>query len=205
MFGRIARILVPGLLKLLSWGRVNSRRNVGTYDDSQWAEPLKIDGVPNLYRLTEDLYRSGQPTPVGFRNLETLGIRSCLSLRTHRRDGQRTIETAILCKSTPLLGVKITDDDVIETLVDICYKLPKPVLIHCYQGSDRTGLFCAAYRILQQNWSKEQAIAEMVRGGFGYHWVYRSFVEYLQNMDVEKLRQRLNSTAAAHISKNDRK
>ena len=42
--------------------------------NGKWAMPLTLEGVPNLHRLTDYLYRSEQPTAEGFRNLEKLGI-----------------------------------------------------------------------------------------------------------------------------------
>jgi len=199
MLQRTARIIVPPILKLMSAGQVNSARDNSSAESSKWATPLQLPGVPNLHRLNNDLYRSGQPTPAGFQNLEReLGIRSCLSLRTHRRDDGDAIGTAVLCKSMPLLGVIVTDNDIVEAMVDICHKLPRPILIHCYQGSDRTGLFCAAYRILVESWSKEEAIREMVCGGFGFHELYSSFVAYLSECDVPKLKARLDHYASTH-------
>jgi protein tyrosine/serine phosphatase len=41
-----------------------------------------------------------------------------------------------------------------------------PVYIHCNRGADRTGEAVAAYRIVFQNWTPEQAIAEMSQ----YHY-----------------------------------
>jgi len=200
MLHRTARIIIPPILKLMSAGQVNSVREKKTPDTEKWATPLKLTGVPNFHRISDDLYRSGQPTPAGFQNLEAMGIRSCLSLRTHRRDDGDAIDTGILCKSMPLLGVIVTDDDILEAMVDLCHKLPRPVLIHCYQGSDRTGLFCAAYRILVEGWTKTQAIEEMVCGGFGYHEIYSSFVTYLENFDAGKLRRRLKNYAARYVN-----
>ena len=40
---------------------------------------------------------------------------------------------------------------------------PDPVLVHCWGGSDRTGYAVAAYRILRQGWSAEDACREMNR------------------------------------------
>ena len=46
-----------------------------------------------------------------------------------------------------------------------------PVLVHCLHGSDRTGTIVAMYRIVEQGWTREAAIAEMTGGGYGYHAV----------------------------------
>ncbi len=42
------------------------------------------------------------------------------------------------------------------------------VLLHCYHGSDRTGASVAMYRIIFQNWSTTDALAEMKHGGYGF-------------------------------------
>ena len=51
-----------------------------------WAEPITLEGVPNLHRLTDFLYRSEQPTALGFKNLEKLGIRTVINLRYFKVD-----------------------------------------------------------------------------------------------------------------------
>ena len=37
---------------------------------ASWAKPVHIEGVPNLYRVTDGLYRSAQPTAEGLQNLK---------------------------------------------------------------------------------------------------------------------------------------
>jgi tyrosine-protein phosphatase SIW14 len=41
-----------------------------------------------------------------------------------------------------------------------------PVLIHCFAGIHRTGAFCAIYRMEYENWTNDQAIAEMRACGY---------------------------------------
>jgi tyrosine-protein phosphatase SIW14 len=41
-----------------------------------------------------------------------------------------------------------------------------PVLIHCFAGIHRTGSYCAIFRMDYNNWSKEQALHEMVQKGY---------------------------------------
>lgn len=59
------------------------------------------------------------------------------------------------------------DEHVAEVLA-IIEKAPKPVLINCRAGVDRTGLIAAAYRILVQGWSAKAATAEL--DGFHSPW-----------------------------------
>ena len=196
MLNHVAAIVVPRLLAMMSGGQVNrSRVGVGDAAD-MWAEPVSLQGVPNLFRLNKDLYRSGQPTAAGFRNLPALGIRSCMSLRAHRSDRGDARGVAVLCVWRPILGRNVSNEDIEEGILDLRYRLPRPVLLHCYHGADRTGLLCAAYRILVENWTVEEAVQEMVLGGFGYHQVYHPYVTILQKLDVESMRARLRRFAA---------
>ena len=52
---------------------------------AQWAEPIALEGVPNLHRISPTLYRSEQPTALGMKNLEKLGIRTVINLRALQR------------------------------------------------------------------------------------------------------------------------
>ena len=68
----------------------------------------------------------------------------------------------------------------------------KPVLLHCWHGSDRTGAISAAYRIVFEDWEKEKAIEELRKKEFGYHenW-YPNVLSLLRNLDTPKLRKEL--------------
>ena len=48
----------------------------------------------------------------------------------------------------------------------------QPVLVHCYHGSDRTGLVIGAYHIKAQGWSVEAAIDDMRNFGHSplFYW-----------------------------------
>ena len=198
MLSRMAAIVVPRLLAMMSSGQVNRSREVVGDDAAAWAQPLSVAGVPNLFEVSKDLYRSGQPTAAGFRNLYALGIRSCMSLRAHRSDRNDAKGVAIRCVWRPMLGRSVSAADIEKAIIDLTYRLPRPVLVHCYHGADRTGLLCAAYRVLIEEWTIDEAVREMVLGGFGYHQVYHPYVTILQNLDVEAMRARLKRFAAAH-------
>ena len=59
-------------------------------------------------------------------------------------------------------------DEHVAQVLGIIEKAPKPVLISCRAGVDRTGMIAAAYRVLVQGMSTQRAIAEM--DGFHSPW-----------------------------------
>jgi tyrosine-protein phosphatase SIW14 len=85
----------------------------------------------------------------------------------------------------------IKDDQIIKALKDLM-DAPKPILVHCARGSDRTGVVIAMYRIIFQNWTKEEAIKEMRDGGYGFHTGYTNIVSYIEKVDIEKMKKKLN-------------
>ncbi len=44
-----------------------------------------------------------------------------------------------------------------------------PTLVHCWGGSDRTGVTMAAYRVRRHHWPLEEAVREMARYGHEAH------------------------------------
>jgi tyrosine-protein phosphatase SIW14 len=63
------------------------------------------------------------------------------------------------------------------------------LLLHCKQGSDRTGYIVAAYRMAVMNWTKEEAIREFKKGGYGYHEAaFPNIVRLLEALDIERLK-----------------
>ena len=51
-----------------------------------WAQPVKLDGVPNLHKVSDNLYRSAQPTAQGMKNLKRMGIETVVNLRSFHSD-----------------------------------------------------------------------------------------------------------------------
>jgi protein tyrosine/serine phosphatase len=50
----------------------------------------------------------------------------------------------------------------------------------------------AMYRMVFQDWSAEQAIDEFIHGGYGYHAnFYPNIEQYLQTVDVQRIKQRI--------------
>jgi protein tyrosine/serine phosphatase len=85
----------------------------------------------------------------------------------------------------------IEDEDVIRVLRIINKKENGPFLIHCQHGADRTGVMSAMYRIVVQGWTKDDAIKEMVDGGYGFHPIWSNIIHYVKNVNVDKIKRAL--------------
>ena len=156
---------------------------------SAWAVPIPLEGVPNLHQITPTLYRSAQPTAEGMRNLEKLGLKSIISLRTDHSDKPLLLGTSLALTEVKMTAWNVHEDDIVRVLRILNNPAGGPYLIHCQHGADRTGLVCAMYRLVFQNWTKEEAITEMVEGGYGFHKIWNNIVDTIKDADVDRLRK----------------
>ncbi|MBP6909706.1 MAG: dual specificity protein phosphatase family protein [Candidatus Saccharicenans sp.] len=156
-----------------------------------WAKPIKLQGVPNFYQVSDLLYRSAQPTAEGFKELEKFGIRSVIDLRGGKTDQKSMAGTNLKYFAIPSKASQVREEDLVKFLKIVTDPADGPYLVHCHYGADRTGLFIAVYRIVIDNWPKEEAIHEMQSGGFGFNNTYANIIKYLQGLDPEKIRQAL--------------
>ncbi len=157
-----------------------------------WAKPISLEGVPNLHQIDVNVYRSAQPTVEGFKNLEKLGIKTVINLRAVHSDKDETAGLNLRCEDISFKSWHPEQEDIIKFIKIIQNKENGPFLIHCQHGADRTGMMSAIYRMYVQGWTKEDAIDEMKNGGFGFHSVWQNIVEYLEGINIEKIRQDAN-------------
>jgi tyrosine-protein phosphatase SIW14 len=136
--------------------------------------------LPNLNKVSDDLFRGGQPTRQGFIILRTLGIKTIINLRWLHTDLFRIRELGfkyfhISCKAWH------PEEEDVNRFMDIITNLKKPsTFVHCQHGADRTGVMVAAYRIFIQGWEVAAAIEEMTQGPFGFHRIFQNLPEFLE-------------------------
>jgi protein tyrosine/serine phosphatase len=156
---------------------------------ASWAEPMEHPGLPNLHRVSEDLYRGAQPTAAGIRQLEALGIRTIVNLRTSDTDDRLLEGSGLAYERIPMTAWQPRDRDVVQFLRIVTDENRRPVFLHCRRGADRTGMMVAVYRMAVQGWEKEQALAEMTQGGFRFNSGWRNLVQYVRDLDIDAIRQ----------------
>lgn len=132
------------------------------------------------FRVVDEgrLYRSGQLTPTVLdRVIHDHGINTIVCLRSLAREGDTTLENAeeLWCGDRGVRYVRLNpaawDSAAGRANLDAFLRAVDdvnggPVLVHCFAGLHRTGVYCAVYRMERQGWSNAEAIAEMYAVGY---------------------------------------
>jgi len=155
----------------------------------RWAQPIDATGVPNLFRVSDALYRSAQPTAAGMRDLKARGIVDVVNLRSFHSDRDEIGDTGFAYEHITMKAWHPERKEAVRFLQIVTDPKRTPVLVHCQRGADRTGAMTALYRIAVQGWSKEEAIREMTIGGFGFHEVWTNLPHWIRKLDVDAIRR----------------
>lgn len=122
----------------------------------------------NLHAVIDgELYRSAQPTPEMLQRVQRdLGVRSVINLRGIWA-GESWFDDEVA--SSAELGLELHHIDMatfnlappeeLRKLIAVYDSCPRPVLIHCRHGADRTGLAVAIYQILYCGKSLDEAMS----------------------------------------------
>jgi len=143
----------------------------------------------NFHAVNQEMriYRSSQPTRAEFRELEKYGFRTILNLRSHHSDHEAL--RGFRMEERRLKVHIFTADDMAGAL-RIVKSSPKPLLFHCLLGTDRTGAVAVGCRVVFENWSLDDALAEFALPDFGRHRViYRKLPLILRAFDWNTIRR----------------
>ncbi|WP_299465017.1 tyrosine-protein phosphatase [uncultured Gimesia sp.] len=154
-----------------------------------WAHPLKVEGVPNLYQVSDTLYRSAQPTAEGMRNLKKMGIETVINLRSFHSDRDEIGSTGLGYEHIYMKAWHPERKEIVRFLQLVTNSKRTPVLVHCEHGADRTGTMCAFYRVAVEGWTKEDALREMTEGGYGFHKVWQNLPKWIADIDLNSIKQ----------------
>ena len=146
-----------------------------------WAVAVLMKGVPNCHKVSDFLYRGGQPVREGFKELEKMGIKTIVNLREHHSDKKLIDGTGLNYYQVFISTTRPNKKDYQRALDIIRDPRHHPVFIHCLHGADRTGTAVALYRITAQRWDVEEAIRELKDGGYGYHSIYMELLKFIRN------------------------
>lgn len=151
---------------------------------SQAQQELTYKELPNLHKVSDQLYRGAQPSEGGLKKLAELGIKTIINLRgaddrakleekEAKSAGLRYFNIAMPGLSAP------SDEQVAQVMAIINNPDNQPVFVHCRRGSDRTGTIVAIYRISHDAWTGDRAIAEARNNGMS--WAEFGMRSYISN------------------------
>ncbi len=160
----------------------------------------QMEGQRN-FRVVEPgvLYRSGQMSLVGLqRAVHDYGIRTVITLRETGEGAPKSVqEEEHWCRhgaglnyyALPIRSWEAGPGQAeapalanVRQLLDILRdRRNHPVLIHCYAGIHRTGIYCAVCRLDRQGWSLDRTVAEMQACGYDEYGEHADVQGFLRN------------------------
>jgi len=145
-----------------------------------WTNMLLIDHglfrliFLNSHPVTDDLWRSAQPSPHQVADFAARGIRTIVNLRGGREFGSWPLEREACDRA----GITLVDFvarsreapgiDTVLAAQKLFDSIEYPALIHCKSGADRAGFVSALYLMLKHGQPASLAL-EQLSAGYG-HW-----------------------------------
>lgn len=147
----------------------------------KWAEPMELQGLPNFYKVTDNLYRGAQPEKIGIEELKKLGIKTIINLRLSNTDYEIIAGSGFKYYFLPVNTLSPDRDKFARFIEIISDPANCPVFVHCRRGADRTGTAVALFRIKVQKWPVEEAVKEMQNGGYHFNSIYFNLKSLVRN------------------------
>ncbi|CAM4364878.1 hypothetical protein F901_00400 [Acinetobacter dispersus] len=154
-----------------------------------------ISHTHNFYQISNDVFRSDQPSNELIPSLKQYNIDTVINLRARNEDAKVLKDQPFNLVHIPIYTWAINRQDLLQTMQAIQKAKQKnhKILVHCYHGSDRTGATIAMYRIIFENWSIEDAVKEMKQGGYGFHVIWKNIDHLFTPENVKWIQQQLSN------------
>lgn len=154
-----------------------------------------ISHTHNFYQISNDVFRSDQPSNELIPSLKQYNIDTVINLRARNEDAKVLKDQPFNLVHIPIYTWAINRQDLLQTMQAIQTAKEKnhKILVHCYHGSDRTGATIAMYRIIFENWSIEDAVKEMKQGGYGFHVIWKNIDHLFTPENVKWIQQQLSN------------
>jgi protein tyrosine/serine phosphatase len=159
----------------------------------EWPQPCDacIAGVRNFAKVTDKLWRGGQPEegdPEVFRRLAAAGVKTVINLRHDHDDYAALAGARLRYVHIPMRAWHPESEDVVLFLAELERAMADPgawpIYVHCAEGKDRTGYMIASYRIVAQGWDADTAIEEMF--DFRYNPVWFGNPRFLHRLAARR-------------------
>ncbi len=122
-------------------------------------EPIKAQGIDNLFRLSPRLYSGAQPEgDAGFASLKRLGVRTIISVDGSTPDVEAARRQGLRYVHLPIGYDGVPREQAVR-LIKAMNQLPGPIMVHCHHGKHRGPSAAAVCALATEGWNREQARA----------------------------------------------
>lgn len=121
----------------------------------------------NFEEVATDVYRSNQPAAARFETYAAMGIKTILNLRGglsepfYLFEAEACANLGLNLVTVGMSARKVPHRHALIALMDAFETIPKPFLIHCKSGADRTGLASALYLLAHSDASDDAVLAQL--------------------------------------------
>jgi protein tyrosine phosphatase (PTP) superfamily phosphohydrolase (DUF442 family) len=129
-----------------------------TPDIDSDVEPKEALG--NFHQVAPGFFRSAQPNKDGYAQLRQMGLKTILNLTGNADRERGDAGPEIKVESVPMSGFSAPTFEQMDQALDIVASAPRPLLVHCQFGKDRTGFVVAAYRVTVEKMDVDAAVSE---------------------------------------------
>jgi len=146
--------------------------------------------IPNFRKVDNILYRGGQPRAKGWEKIQSMGIKTVISLRGENEELLKEKEL-VENKGMHFYNIALSvyrqpaEKQVITFLEIILTESNQPVFLYCNNGRDRTGAMVALYRVVVYGWTIKNSYREARKLGFwpyhGEEAVLKKFIHQLKD------------------------
>jgi tyrosine-protein phosphatase SIW14 len=164
------------LLVTLYTSACAARHTSPSFSQPPLAQKIHISGISDVGKVNEFLYRGAQPNEEGLEQLKRLGIDTIVDLRGEERvlmekERKHAESLGMHLVNIPGNGWSPPGDEQIAQFFSLIHERPRRrIFVHCWLGSDRSGVFIALYRIAFDGWTPEEALREMRAFHFKGFW-----------------------------------
>ncbi len=163
---------------------------VGLLPGVSQAAGAPVVHIRNFGQVNEHLYRGGEPTEDGLRELANLHVALDIDLREAgtATEAERKIARSLGMQyvNVPFPPLSAPGRDLVKRVLS----LMEPddagnIFVHCRRGKDRTGTIVACYRVEHDGWDNRRAELEANR--YGMSWAergMRSFILHFKPIEL---------------------
>ncbi len=144
------------------------------------AQPLKIPGIENAFRVTEKIYSGSQPEgDAAFAELEKLGVKTIVSVDGVRPDLAAARQHGLHYVHLPF-GYDGVPTNRVSELAKLSLNTNGLIFVHCHHGQHRGPTAVAVMCLASETWPTNRAEAWLRQAGTAedYPGLYRAVREF---------------------------